>query len=557
MMTDRYVVSGTDLKSSLAERVQCSRIISAGLDGDNWDRYANRQGEMDLWLGPNAVEFGESFLTIEKQGYYGIASLWTANDKGHWEPTKDKKSAGQEQRRFCGWNFLPGLLQSTRSDSSSPTADQKVRLRVQVNLATCSLLDMCSQDLFTSLAMSLTGLLEIEQEKQKEPKKLKEQTTATLNDGLTQLSNPTLATFVKAFVESGLGSYSEALLCLVPAAGSKFTPEDILSVAIQAAETYRKTSGWHRAEVILRWACAQHVQDPSALARALRAMAEIYRWSLACWARDSDYERRQFANDGIRWMTQTYGGDDANQEIAEILKVYQALKEKFEGTPRQDSPLDGNQGTTRTHPLIQALQDQNKLETVYQLCFVHTGFNSEHLRPALPLAIRNDVQNQNEWSEVVNAVIEMKADPDNQDEGGRTAVSYCAEFGHELYAERFIKLGAFLENPDDKSQTPLLLAARFEWQMVAKRLLDTRHINVNAKDNDYRRTPLLWAAENGHEAIVKLLLEKSADVELKDYYGQTPLLGAAGNGHEAIVKLLLQKGADIEGKDNNGRSPLL
>ncbi|MBE3049891.1 ankyrin repeat domain-containing protein, partial [Candidatus Bathyarchaeota archaeon] len=57
--------------------------------------------------------------------------------------------------------------------------------------------------------------------------------------------------------------------------------------------------------------------------------------------------------------------------------------------------------------------------------------------------------------------------------------------------------------------------------------------------------PLLSAAENGHEAIVKLLLEKGAYIEAKDSSGWTPLLSAAENGHEAIVKLLLEKGAYI------------
>jgi ankyrin repeat protein len=45
----------------------------------------------------------------------------------------------------------------------------------------------------------------------------------------------------------------------------------------------------------------------------------------------------------------------------------------------------------------------------------------------------------------------------------------------------------------------------------------------------------------GHEALVKLLLEKGAAVDPKDNCGRTPLWWAAGSGHEAVVKLL--KGA--------------
>ena len=45
-------------------------------------------------------------------------------------------------------------------------------------------------------------------------------------------------------------------------------------------------------------------------------------------------------------------------------------------------------------------------------------------------------------------------------------------------------------------------------------LLKNRH-NPDVKDT-YGRTPLSWAAENGHEAVVKLLLEKGAELESKD-----------------------------------------
>ena len=81
------------------------------------------------------------------------------------------------------------------------------------------------------------------------------------------------------------------------------------------------------------------------------------------------------------------------------------------------------------------------------------------------------------------------------------------------------------------------------------KLLLEKGADVESKIYD-GQTPLSWAAEKGHEAVVKLLLEKGADVESKDRHdGQTPLSWAAEKGHEAVVKLLLEKGADVESKD--------
>jgi ankyrin repeat protein len=66
------------------------------------------------------------------------------------------------------------------------------------------------------------------------------------------------------------------------------------------------------------------------------------------------------------------------------------------------------------------------------------------------------------------------------------------------------------------------------------------------KDTEYGRTPLSWATGRGHEAVVKLLLEKGVDMKFKDWCGWTPLWRAAENGHEAVVKLLLGKGTNVE-----------
>ena len=63
------------------------------------------------------------------------------------------------------------------------------------------------------------------------------------------------------------------------------------------------------------------------------------------------------------------------------------------------------------------------------------------------------------------------------------------------------------------------------------------------------RTPLITAAEAGHEEIVKCLIEAGACVEAKDKDGETALVCAARNRHEAIVRLLIEAGASTMAKD--------
>jgi hypothetical protein len=107
-----------------------------------------------------------------------------------------------------------------------------------------------------------------------------------------------------------------------------------------------------------------------------------------------------------------------------------------------------------------------------------------------------------------------------------------------------------------RQMTGVHLAAYFGLTGVIMALLKNRH-NPDIKDT-YDRSPLSWAAENGHEAVVKLLLEKGAELESKDKrWGRTPLSWAAEKGHEAVVKLLLKKGAELESRDWYGRTPLL
>ena len=85
-------------------------------------------------------------------------------------------------------------------------------------------------------------------------------------------------------------------------------------------------------------------------------------------------------------------------------------------------------------------------------------------------------------------------------------------------------------------------AARKGDTAAVKDLLD-KGVNVNAKTR-YGATALSYACDRANLELVKLLVERGADVNAKDtFYGEVPLGWALGKGNVEIVKLLLDKGA--------------
>jgi ankyrin repeat protein len=59
----------------------------------------------------------------------------------------------------------------------------------------------------------------------------------------------------------------------------------------------------------------------------------------------------------------------------------------------------------------------------------------------------------------------------------------------------------------------------------------------------------------GHEEIVELLIAEGADVNARDNYKWTPLNYAAHGGHKEIVELLIAAGADVNARDKDGKTP--
>ena len=108
---------------------------------------------------------------------------------------------------------------------------------------------------------------------------------------------------------------------------------------------------------------------------------------------------------------------------------------------------------------------------------------------------------------------------------------------------------------EDKERTPLALAA-YRGHEVVVRLLLEKGANLESRGTN-SRTPLAWAAYWGYDVVVGLLLEKGANLESQDTDSRTPLVLAACEGHDGVVGLLLEKGADLESQDTDSRTPLV
>ena len=68
-------------------------------------------------------------------------------------------------------------------------------------------------------------------------------------------------------------------------------------------------------------------------------------------------------------------------------------------------------------------------------------------------------------------------------------------------------------------------------------------------------TPLHYAAEFGHIKVTKFLIEKGANIEVKNEDGNTPLHEAVDGGHFEVVKYLIEKGAQLDAKNNTNDTP--
>eukprot|EP01038_Epipyxis_sp_PR26KG_P004472 gene4472-6323_t len=176
--------------------------------------------------------------------------------------------------------------------------------------------------------------------------------------------------------------------------------------------------------------------------------------------------------------------------------------------------------------------------------------NNEGATPLIESATSGDIN-------IISYLLSKGADVSLQSSYS-TALLRAARFGHATVVKLLHEAGASISVKNKEGYTPLLIATTFGQNEVVKYLLPlTSDLAIT---NQYGRTILYEAVSADYTSLVVDVLIPLIDVNhvnMKDRtYGETALIKATRLNNEIVVKVLLEKGADVLIKDNSGQTAL-
>ena len=150
-------------------------------------------------------------------------------------------------------------------------------------------------------------------------------------------------------------------------------------------------------------------------------------------------------------------------------------------------------------------------------------------------------------------ILDKRHHVDSTNEEGVNALHSAAANGNDNVVRLLLSRGASLEARTIYGWTPLMLASYYGHFMVCWILLQHK-ADIHVK-SELGSTALDCAARSGQVQIVALLIEADGQqvrddcTPPKNLCLDTALMNAAQHGHEAALKLLLEKEADVNYKE--------
>ncbi|KAK3103253.1 hypothetical protein FSP39_017853 [Pinctada imbricata] len=142
------------------------------------------------------------------------------------------------------------------------------------------------------------------------------------------------------------------------------------------------------------------------------------------------------------------------------------------------------------------------------------------------------------------------ADPSLRDGEGCSCIHLASQFGHTSIVAYLIAKGADVDMVDKNGMTPLMYTSYRVFGYDPSRLLITFGASINKQNKVNGNTALHYACHSGNTCVIKMLLEKMVDLDVKNEKGETPIDTAAQGKNLNVVKKLRKVRAE-RGLDSN------